>query len=80
MIMIIYFLFGRTGPSIAIGFVLLEAGSGLWPFFYDGNIDCDVDGDGHGGDDDTIFVTRRTFKLSRNRLYSENEKRATRAP
>ena len=51
---------------------MLEAGSGLWPFFLffcDDNIDGDVDGDGHGGDDDTIFVTRRTLKLSCNRLY-----------
>ena len=38
-------------------------------FFYDDNIDGDVDGDGHGGDDDTIFVTRRTLKVSCNRLY-----------
>ena len=53
---------------------MLEAASGLWPFFFCDNIDGDVDGDGHGGDDDIIFVTRRTLKLSCNRLYWEKEK------
>ena len=56
--MILYSLICRTGPSSAIGFVLLEAGSGLWPFsffLFDDNVDDgDDDGDdaGHCGDDD----------------------------
>ena len=54
---------------------MLEAGHlAFFLFFYDDNIDGDADGDGHGGDDNTIFVTRRTLKLSCNRLYWEKDK------
>ena len=56
---------------------MLAASSGLCFFhflFCDDNVDGDVDGDGHGGDDDTICVTRRTLKLSCNRLYDGRKK------
>ena len=66
-------MFVELAPSTVIGVVLLEAGSGLLFFFFSfyDNIDGDVDGDGRGGDDDSIFVTRRRLKLSCNRLYWE---------
>ena len=55
-------MFVEPAPSKAIGFVLLEAGSGLWPFFsflsY-ASVDDDVDNDaGHGRgihDDDNVL-------------------------
>ena len=66
--MIIYFLICRTGPIQRHR--LCFAGGWFWPLafflFCDDNVDGDVDGHGHGEDDDAICVTRRTLELSCN--------------
>ena len=57
---------------------MLEAGSGLWPFFFVDRVDDDVDDDdnGGGGDNERLFlVTRRTLQLSCNCYNARRKQR-----